>query len=1047
MNEIILKLLNEFYALKLPINPPIIKKIFETLPLDDEFHTPEYNEHYELLNRLRQLSQDFLASDSKLEMLHNRQRNFNNLSRQQADLTLKAKELQIKADDLNQKLLVTYKTLETKINDSLLARDPLAILLQHSEYHAMKARVAQYIEELNVVCKDIDSRKAKAKLALLTNLFNRLISELTALEVNCSIETATEQMQDIKEQIDSEVKVLQLHYDKALILQNLFAQQLSVEDLALKNAELDARGKQLVTEQETITSRINAFLLDEHIKERLLKEFNESNDKDVLMEQYRGTIDSAWDYVNPFAWASWSINLLTLNLDREKHEQEQTIVKLSVQYLELLKSQFINQTQQNDIIANKLLLENAKPKSEFISENPESDEMITHADMLIANTITLFNNLHSFTSIIELQEDSSETDFYLTLLLNLPLIADKLEKRVLASSKLETLLPLYSAIEKLRLENGFLAEHDVLLAPPKEAQREINELEKQAPRRNDFQSQLELCIDYQKDAQKFDQLTTILNEYIASLKQISIDLRQPANKVPSKGEIASLKNHLTTITETMESKLSQLHQLATQALHQPPVNEASVIKIPLDLNEKNNELIEAGLASNVFPTLSQNISLNPMEEQLVLQEKQPLEKADNSEEALSDASHSETSDSERHFLSETKEGSDVTTMELDTAISSALHMLEASEEYHDIYLSQESSEESEILAKATINSPPLSSPALTKSPKSTDLVPTPILLLMDEPLVLRKEHVPAISAGLSINTTTALKSPGIGRPELSNPKPKPVQPISSPSSDTSTTYSLSESSNSQSEDSELDYNNIQTPIQINSDNVIKWQSEIKGYILKREVDIQLWYKAVHAALQHPLTIESSCYKAAHLIRDILFELEHHNHNDVIRAYMRLCPDPARDIHKLLALKPSLLIIETLVDSDILLIDCPEQLKKYYRHYNKLKSAYPVEAELFIQAIQSLHIIQLYMELPEHDISTEQVPSLTNDPRYEPLKRHRGFLQLWELLEDLCRLVIGKITGQHEYEYVKRPCFFNTKSNQLLQEADTLIEDLRPGNTV
>ncbi|MFO2502506.1 Dot/Icm type IV secretion system effector LepA [Legionella pneumophila serogroup 1] len=216
------------------------------------------------------------------------------------------------------------------------------------------------------------------------------------------------------------------------------------------------------------------------------------------------------------------------------------------------------------------------------------------------------------------------------------------------------------------------------------------------------------------------------------------------------------------------------------------------------------------------------------------------------------------------------------------------------------------------------------------------------------------------------------------------------------------------------------------------------------YIKHHSEEIQLWYKGLYDAVQSSCVNETLGLKALHLLKDILFELKNQNDLSALLAYKRMSPNPLQDIQNILRLKPALPILDESIDEEQQLKNWPEELQKFHQQYVKLKKEYPLEAELFIQAIHSLISIKHLMELPDAKTSNrEAMPLITQDPRYEPLKRHRGFTKAWEYIEDFFRMLIGKLTGQDEYEYSKRPCFFKTRSHRLLEEADTMLHSMAP----
>ncbi|HAZ7574079.1 interaptin [Legionella sp. PATHC032] len=216
------------------------------------------------------------------------------------------------------------------------------------------------------------------------------------------------------------------------------------------------------------------------------------------------------------------------------------------------------------------------------------------------------------------------------------------------------------------------------------------------------------------------------------------------------------------------------------------------------------------------------------------------------------------------------------------------------------------------------------------------------------------------------------------------------------------------------------------------------------YIKHLPKEIQLWYKSLYEAVQSSSVNETFSFKALHLLKDILFELKNQSDLSVLLAYKRLCPNPRQDIQNILILKPALPILDEPIDEEQQLKSWPEELQKFHQQYIKLKTDHPLEAELFIQATHSIITIKHLMEQPDSKTSNrETIPLITQDPRYEPLKRHRGFMRAWEYVEDFFRMLIGKLIGQEEYEYSKRPCFFKTRSHRLLEEVDTMIHSMTP----
>lgn len=227
-------------------------------------------------------------------------------------------------------------------------------------------------------------------------------------------------------------------------------------------------------------------------------------------------------------------------------------------------------------------------------------------------------------------------------------------------------------------------------------------------------------------------------------------------------------------------------------------------------------------------------------------------------------------------------------------------------------------------------------------------------------------------------------------------------------------------------------------VALNKQPMAEWHREILN-LLHNKVELKAWYLKVYSALAiDNIPSQDSVCRQAHVLRDILFEL-HKNDFTVLNAYMRLCVDPSKDINKLLQLKPDLPIADGPFDEQDYLNDC-SQLRALYEQYKYLSKEHPVAAELLLQGIQSFKMALMFLDSKTpNNFSKESFPSLLQDPRFEPLKRHRGILRAWEFLEDFIRLCIGTFNNDPEHTYTKKPCFFNTRSGKLMEQADELIK--------
>lgn len=232
---------------------------------------------------------------------------------------------------------------------------------------------------------------------------------------------------------------------------------------------------------------------------------------------------------------------------------------------------------------------------------------------------------------------------------------------------------------------------------------------------------------------------------------------------------------------------------------------------------------------------------------------------------------------------------------------------------------------------------------------------------------------------------------------------------------------------------------FEAPAQLANDfqlSITLWHEKNCKLLENLPSDIQNWYTELYQAGQLELTNELILHKFCHLIKDILFELENKNHQDILREYMRLCPEPLQGINNLLEFKPGLIILNNSTD-----LDCIEKLKPHYLHCTRLKKTHPIEAELMTQALQSIQLILTHSNENKKPLLDYLIPKISTDPRYLPLKRHRGFLRVWEAIEDFFKMLIGKITGKPTYTYNQTPCLFSTRSNRILEKEEGLLKKL------
>ncbi|KTD49199.1 hypothetical protein [Legionella quateirensis] len=1077
MNELILQLLNEISALKPPMT---LKELFDKTPLDTGEPSSEFTEHFNLLMRLKQLIDEQFKFNSQLTELKLKIKNHAELTQQIEAYQTEIQELQTNIKQLKSQLVPIYKELEIKANEFALAADPLAVLDTKTSVDEMQKKVAEFSLMLTSTCTDIDTRMARAKLVINKNKFDALASELLGLDISCTQEISTQQLQGMIDTVSSEKELFTSMQSKALVYQKQFTEQLSNDHLPIRISELNEESTELTKQQIEIEHQIAQNILDSTIKERLTQEFNSSSDTHALINSYSSKLDTILTYFDPFAWTSWGANFLMNQDGNKKHDEEQQIISLSIAFLNLLTQKHGLEFKLNNIKRSVAALNTEKDKTpnplpETDPGNQDTnatqlhDKAITSdikldSDQLIEETLQLLSKVPSYTATMDLNEDSPDMHFLETLIVNIPVISNTLEKKSTALNKLNELLLVLIEINKLRVEFNLLPDQDNLLPSLQDAINEEHTFNAQTEQKAKYQELINSCNSYLHYALDYNNLAEKLIQIIDLQKQLKTQLVKP----PKQRELETISNHLVTLKETIDLKLSQLTQLPVPTPALPNIEELpEVDSEPVDNTKLNKEvptpleLIQSAVSTDLS-SMSQLVTLEAQQEVVepkvsVPQQHREIDRlvsdlndpASDVDELEYDSSSYSSYSSEDDIQGSESKSSSYSDEDQDYIEQSS----ESDHSLQDTAPVQPTILESEAPASSNPDCPTSYSnePSVIKTTDSLihntgslehNLEPTEYISPTQHQIIAPQPLVPIKNIAENLEHLLGTKDSS----KLLKTEPDLTDHSSLSSEHELSTPSTSEDFSNSDEDILSNEQDSSSPKHQNLLNTIKWHHEILGYLNKFPADIQNWYAEVYDKVRKELNSELYCYKAAHIVRDFLFEIEHKDNTDVIRAYMRLCSQPAQDIGPLLALKPSLLITdEPYYETDIMM-DCPKELKKHYEHYATLKKEHPIEAELFLQAVRSVHMVQLYTKLPNRSITAEQIPSLASDPRYEPLKRHRGFIKVWEFLEDLCRLILGKIQNQPEYEYSKRPCLFNTKSHRLIKEADELIHDLLPINT-
>lgn len=217
-----------------------------------------------------------------------------------------------------------------------------------------------------------------------------------------------------------------------------------------------------------------------------------------------------------------------------------------------------------------------------------------------------------------------------------------------------------------------------------------------------------------------------------------------------------------------------------------------------------------------------------------------------------------------------------------------------------------------------------------------------------------------------------------------------------------------------------------------------WTDKINGLLHKLPDDLQTWYLQLSEALESKRLSKNDELRAVQLLRDIYFECKHNQDRSqkVLYEYRLISENLSNILPLKPALKPGKEMLPDIMDSKL-----KKTIETLYEKSKKLQSIYPVEAKLLYQATQSMHHAALEAEKPHSEASKDYSFSLLDDPRYNPLKKHRGFLKLWESIERFFSHLISKNKEAPEQQARESFCFFTTRTVKLIKKAEQEINDL------
>ncbi len=1052
MKATIQKIIEDISALSVPMDPAQIQKIFAIYPEFTPTSPPKDLEHqWAQLVVILKLTEEGIKLKEKIDDLKLHEEEITQYTERGIVLQRELSELELELVRLQTEIMQARTELTELYNRLLLAinkQGPQEALQEASPDSATKMQLKAIIDiraELENDIKLLTLPTAKLKLLELKDKQTVLLNDIHRHMERYHFDLAV----PAKEHLDSwQITGSTLSNTLATIirlkpefekLQEQFADCLSTKDAQKKIDKLQQSKDQVIHELSALAQKITEHKLSKALQIKLTQEFQATTKVQHLIDSYSTKVDSVLSYIDPRSWSTWYTNKTAYN------EQQNEII-LSLDFLTLLKNQKEKQEQQNDLTTQIEVLAKISNSKDMSAETEST---------LIDRTRILVNELPACRVPSSFSPSASAADYYLLLIDNISLIPEKIKLYETLVSLVNLLLPIMTEQLQYRSDYNLPEAQDNLLPS-------IDELQKAIPSTTGLiqkKEQLQACELY---LEKIRLLLTKLKpktkqEEAITQKQEDIEFNIEILKIALENKNRLEKEKTLAIQiEQHTTKFSMLQNDIAEKMRQ--------IKADDNLSLVKDETVHSATTEVVVADLTRA--------------SEPKQKVEESSVVVVDGVHYEHSNHVVVPVEVTHHDTPLTP--LHSKVSAPAEVIRIVEllgtEKEKIISTSTISEQENAMALRdssvkkvliTLNSENGGVP-VTRKPTPDLSIIIPVLAPAVEKPVIDVVTDDAAKKALIVGQVGEDRdvSPVVHKAVLNGTLPLPKQPIMEGAKTPIVT---------EHHDKELVVDSLQAVVTtINSpihtkpavdgvkvivdptitldrdalhevtlppsqnpealNQLEKWHIANIEALAKYPEELRTWYLDLYAVATLAVKQSPYSYKYSHLIRDVFFELHTKQEIDVLYTYIRMCPSPKEHCEVLLSLKPDHKISEQLFDEkeEQLL---PEPLQKLYRHYKNLKERHSVAAELLLQTIHSLHFI--YQNQAKVSVAFV-IPQITEDPRYDFLKRQRGFLRVWELIEDFCRLIIGKITGQPEYEYRKRPSFFKTCSEQLIEEAESFV---------
>ncbi|KTD76268.1 hypothetical protein [Legionella waltersii] len=1058
MKEIILQLIKEISALSSPVSAAALKQVFKSTPLPSEEVPQELIPYYAALRKLSIYADQYEESSALINENELKKSSYNELLKQTREVQLEFERLNQELESSKIAINLFYKTIESNARQYLPSLSSSPTIKEFGE--TQKNVVREYDAYLTKAFKDRVLHYAKLEFIYKTRLIDKLITQLNEKDFSIvNTQDASSINNLLSELTLTNKKLIDLktrwNGDKNQGLLYRFDKVVSSKEKQEKEKEIMAEIELIETELKSIPTLLDNNKLSHEDKLSLTETFNTTPDTKGLISGYENQIDGLLSYVNPFSWMSWSQN--------GNYAKDQERLRNSVEYLKLLEKQRGLKLEHNEKEAHRSRVLKLFPEQNPIPSDKDNSVLTNSKERndVLLDAVDLINDLPAFKPSISLTPESPLLDFSLLLFEQMPLVLAQEEKNSSIIALLQELIPLKRTVEELVAHHKLTLPVDLQYATPEEAEKAKENFGQADSEQLAWIEQHKQCEIYFSKAKSLEEVVLRVREASNKARDLTKQLRENSYKPESEASVLQTPGHLITLSQRIETTLRELRQLPpikTDAPVQTTTEDVQHLPQHQPVTEQSKKNQTGSVQQNTVDNPLRSLESNPLQSAPADESKIELVPSQRQHEVITPVLSSGTEVriasepvaqplQEKPIIKEPERNETTDSRPIQPAPNHKLTLFPIAAS-----LVRTTTDKPTVLIE-----PPLEPAKLQDKPVNSS-PPKPLLITVASDQNQSEDSASNRSIGLSESNTTSLSD----EVDVYNDQEEQQSDdfyvsqsdqLSLPKTPSGNQFPPIGSKNTTS-DVTLAPVKIQTQDIVLTPDVEDPNSHLLAYyhnlnlslISHHATNVQEWYRKLYGAITKSSLDAHQNLKAIHLLKDILFEFQFKQDMSTINAYMRLCPTPESDFSALLSLKPAIPIIESEADEESIFENCPKELQKFYDQFVRLKGSFPVEAKLFIQAMHSFVLMKESIDQSQEKINPSNIPKLTQDPRFDPLKRHRGFMQIWEFFEDIYNWIVGKITQKAEHEYTNRPCFFRTQSAKLLDEVDAMTQNMLLGNS-